>query len=517
MANAITRLLFDPVDSDRESVPRRYQFDADNRWWTIAMGIGIAALAVGAAVGLAAGGNRFLFAYLVAWAFCVSVALGCMLFVMIQHLTKARWSTTLRRIPEAVAANFPLLALAGLPILFGIHGLYHWSHADLYEVGGAHFDPVLAGKAGYFYFPFAAGTFPFFFVLRYVLFFGIWSVIGRKLYTLSVRNDAAPSVETTLKLRWWSALGIPLTAVTLAFASYDWLMSTDPHWFSTMFGVYFFAGGWLGALCLITFVALLLKKGGMVDQEITREHLQDMGKFMFGFTVFWTYIAFSQYMLYWYANLPEEIVWFQKRFTAGWGIVAWALFAFHFVLPFLILLPRITKRTYPLLATMCVWLLVMHWVDLWWIATPAMLPVEGQATEHVESSRPDRPLLAQAQEVPLTTADPVIGDPVVAEPLESNPVIGDPPGGLPDVEGLQEDGFQTGATVPQATGGMAPGQPAAAFNPVVIPPAVPIVEFMTWLGLFSLLFGVTLLRLARHALTPYGDPYFADALRFQNV
>ena len=458
MSNALTRLVFDPVDPNRDRVPRRYQFAADSRVVLVAAGVGVAALAIAAAVGIPAGLTHFLFAYLIAWVFCVSVTLGALFFVMIQHLTKARWSTTIRRIPEAMAANFPLVALAGLPILLGMHDLFHWTHEDLYVVGSETFDPILAGKRLYLNIPF--------YIARYVLYFTIWSVIARKLYTLSVRNDTDPSPENTVRMRWWSAAGMPLFAVTVSFAGYDFLMGTDPHWFSTMFGVYFFAGAFLGAVCLITFIALFLKRGGMLDTEITREHIQDMGKFMLGFTVFWAYVSFSQYMLYWYANLPEEILWFQKRFSPGWGAVAISLLALHFALPFFALLLRQTKRTYTLLGTIAVWILVMHWVDLWWIAMPSMLPA---GIEHAASPEHARVAVEAGQNL-----------------LASLQIV-------------------------------TPETPAAQMVLEVIPPAFPFVELLTWVGLFALLISATFARLSRHALTPYSDPYFADSLRFENV
>ncbi len=465
MSNPITRLLFDPVDPDREVTPRRYQFDGDSRWWMFPLGLGVALVAVAAIAGVAGGGStKALFAYLIAWVFCLSIALGAMFFVMIQHVTRARWSVTIRRIPEALVASFPLLALAGLPILFGMHDLFHWSHADLYEQGGSHFDAILYGKASYFFIPGSEasfGGFPWFFVARFVGYFAIWTWLGNKLYRVSVQNDTRPSTDNTKHLYKWSAVGLPIMAVTTAFASYDFVMSTDPHWFSTMFGVYFFSGGWLGALCLITFIALLLKKGGMLNLEVTTEHIQDMGKFMFAFVVFWTYIAFSQYMLYWYANLPEETVWYMKRFTGGWGTVAAALFIFHFVLPFLILIFRSSKRIYPIIATMAMWLLVMHWVDLWWVTMPAMLP--EAAVEHASALASNGgALLASLQTMPAEAVVPEIH-------LE------------------------------RAT------------------PTVPVLEFAMWLGMFSLFVGSTLMRLSRHALTPYSDPYFAESLTFENV
>ena len=458
MANPLS-FVFDPVAAEGDRVPKRYRFTGnDQRWGTVPLGAGAALLVIGLAVSF---GNmpRLLFAYLIGWVFCLSISLGALFFVMIHHITKARWSTTIRRIPEALVASFPLIAIAGIPVLLGMHDLFHWTHEDLYVVGGPEYDAILAGKRAYLNTPF--------FIARYVLYFAAWTWLGSRLWSISVRNDANPSAENTLQLRKISAYGIPIAAVTTAFASFDYLMSTDPHWFSTMFGIYFFAGGWLGALCLVTFIALLLKKGGMLP-EVTVEHTQDMGKYMFAFVVFWTYIAFSQYMLYWYANLPEEIVWFHKRFEGGWGVVAISLLVFNFVLPFLLLLPRATKRIAPALATMAVWLLVMHWVDLWWIAMPSM---------HVA---------AEAGHAALVTS----GGDLLASLQAVAPA-----------EAVQE----------------AVHGPAEGMGLHVVAPHLPLVEMAIWLGLFGLYVGAALLRLRRHALTPYGDPYYAESLRFENV
>jgi len=452
MSNPVSRLFFDPVDAEGDRVPARYRLSGDQRWWAVPFGAGIVLLAIGLVIML---GDvpRALFAYLIGWVFCVSIAIGALFFVMIQHVTKARWSVSIRRIAEALAASFPLLALAGIPVLLGMHDLFHWTHEELYVVGGPEYDAIIAGKQAYLNTPF--------FIVRYVIYFAFFSFIGGRLYTLSVQSDRTPDPQNTLAMRKWSAIGIVVGAVFTAFAGYDFLMSTDPHWFSTMFGVYFFAGGWLGALCLITFLALLIKKTGKLP-EVTDEHLQDMGKFMLAFVIFWTYVAFSQYMLYWYANLPEEIVWFTKRFTGGWETVAWSLVIFHFVLPFLLLLPRVTKRVAPALATMAVWLLVMHWVDLWWIAMPAMHVAEAG---HAALLSGGGEMLASLQAVPAEA-------------------------------------------VHDATSGMALH---------VVEPHLPLPEMAVGLGLALLFVGATFVRLGRHALTPYGDPYFAESLRFENV
>ncbi|MDX1418470.1 MAG: hypothetical protein R3181_00770 [Rubricoccaceae bacterium] len=455
MANPLTRLLLDPVPDDRERAARTFQLSGDYRWWAVPLGVGVVLTAL-SFLGLFADHQRFFYAYLVGWVFCVSIAIGALFFVMIQHITKARWSASLRRIPEQLAANFPLLAVLGIPILFGLHDLYHWTHEELYEVGGAYYDPILVGKQGYLNVPF--------FLARLAAYFLLWSYLGRRLYVLSVRQDTEPSVENTLKARRVSGWGIPLASVATAFASYDLLMSLDPHWFSTIYGVYFFAGGWLGALCLTTFLALLFRKAGYLEDVITVEHYHDMGKFIFGFVVFWAYIAFSQYMLIWYADLPEETQWFIDRFTNGWESLSWALLIFHFALPFFILILRSSKRILPVLAVMCGWLLVMHWIDLYWQALPTIIADAHGAGGHAPS--------AGGLEA-VGVADPSVQYPIwdTAELADTS------------------------------------SSPHAHFV---------WTDFAAWFGLFGVFLGATLWRAGRHSLTPYNDPYFADAVRFEN-
>ncbi len=449
MANPLTRLFLDPVSSDRERAARKFQLSADFRWWAVPLGIGVACLAL-SLLGLGGDSQRFWYAYLVAWMFCVSISVGALFFVMIHHIVKARWNVTLRRIPELLAANFPILFLLGLPILaFGMHDLFHWTHADLYDPSSDHYDAILAGKQSFLNTPF--------FIVRVVLYFAVWSYLGLRTYGLSVRQDTEPSVENTLKLRKVSAWGIPLCAVATAFASYDFLMSLDPHWFSTIFGVYFFAGSWLAVLSVVALIGLTLRRSGLLGLEITTEHYQDVGKYMFGFTVFWTYIAFSQYMLIWYGNLPEEIQWFADRYTNGWQTVTWALIIGHFLVPFFLLLPKVTKRTLPFLGFMCVWILVMHWVDLFWLAMPT---ITGDAAHAVATHVAD-------------------GGHAVATSM--NDVVD-----LVDVSSSQPAGLR-------------------------------MVDFATWFGMLGIFLGATFWRAGRHSLTPYNDPYFTESLHFENV
>jgi len=268
-----------------------------------------------------------------------------------------------RRVNESLVWTFPLLMVLGIPILFGMHDIYHWTHQELYVVGGPDYDEILAGKRAYLNTPFWIG--------RVVVYFVLWTYLAYKLYTISVKSDVEGAGDMSARLRKVSAWGLPVTAVATAFASYDLVMSTDPHWFSTIFGVYFFIGGILGAVCLMVLLfASMQRLGGMLDGVVTTEHYHDLGKYMFGFTVFWAYIAFSQYMLIWYAGIPEETIFYKHRLMHGWGWHSAFLLAFHFIVPFVVLLPRFTKRALPVLSIMAVWLLGMHWFDLHWIVAP---------------------------------------------------------------------------------------------------------------------------------------------------
>ena len=382
MANPFTRLI-DPVDADRDRVARKYQFTSDSRAWLAPLGLGVA-LCLVSLVGYFGDHYQFWYSYLTAWVFCLSISLGALFFVMFQHVPKAKWVTAVRRFPEMLMANFWLLALFGLPIfLFGMHDLFHWTHAELYDPTGSYYDEVVAGKAGYFFWPGPLGGMPWFFYARIVLYFASWIIVSTKLYRTSVRQDTEPRADVGKDLRRVSAWGIPLVAVTTGFAAFDLVMSLDPHWFSTIFGVYFFAGGFLAAIAAVTFMAIAYRQAGMLRMEVNDEHYHDLGKYLFAFTVFWTYIAFSQYMLIWYGNLPEETVWFEHRLIHGWENVTYSLIWFHFILPFFILIPRFTKRILPVLAIMCGWILVMHWVDLWWLIKPNLYVATGnEAYEH---------------------------------------------------------------------------------------------------------------------------------------
>jgi hypothetical protein len=362
--------LLDPLAATRSSAEGSYRFSVPQSAWLAPVGIG-AALLILSLVGWAVAPKTFFFSYLVGWTFCLTISLGALYFLFFHHLTKASWHIVVRRLAEHLAWSFPLLALLGIPLFaFGMHDLYHWTHAELYTTGSGGYDPIIAEKRAYLN--------PPFFYARLVFYFAVWTYISHRLYTVSVRHDARTDYDSPGKLRTVSAWGLPLTAVTTAFASYDLLMSLAPHWFSTIFGVYLFAGAAFAIFpVLVLASALLQRQGGVLRHAITTEHYHDLGKWMFGFTVFWAYIAFSQYMLYWYGGIPEETVWFRHRLEHGWYAFSAALFMLHFVVPFVVLLPRWTKRVLPVLSFMAVFFLVMHWFDLFWVVMPSM----GEGTE----------------------------------------------------------------------------------------------------------------------------------------
>ena len=376
MANFLTRLI-DPLGDDRDTIPQEYRYTGDWRTWGIPAALGIA-LVLLSLIGLFQDHYQFWFAYLTGWLFCLSIGLGSLLFVMFQHITKAKWVVAVRRFPEMIMSNFWVLAILAIPMLmFGMHDLYHWTHAELYDVDGAHFDGIVAGKAGYFFWPGEHGGTPWFFYIRTVFYFFAWILVSTKLYKASVRQDTDPRSETAAELRKVSAWGIPLIGVTTAFAGFDYSMTLDPHWFSTIFGVYFFSGGFVGALALMTLMAVTYHRKGMLIGEATFEHFQDLGKYLFAFMVFWMYIFFSQWMLIWYANIPEEIIWMEQRMMYGWDNVTLFLVLFHFAIPFFILITRSVKRSAVLLSIMCVWMLIMHYVDLFWQVKPALALATG--------------------------------------------------------------------------------------------------------------------------------------------
>ena len=310
--------------------------------------------------------ERAFFAYLFAFALVLSIALGALAFVLIQHATRAGWSTVVRRIAETAMATLPLFAVLFLPIaLLGFHTLYPWSHET---------DKFLEAKRWWLGADLGNGSGTKFY-FRAVIFFGIWTLLSQLLYRWSLKQDSLGDNKEardaiTRKLWTLSAGGIFLYALSQSFAAIDWLMSLQPHWYSTMFGVYYFAGSMIAFYAFLAITTWSLQKNGMLTKAINTEHYHDIGKFAFGHTVFWGYIAFCQFMLIWYANIPEETEYYMIRMEGGWGKISLSLPLVIFFLPFFMLLSRHVKRKASALITVCAYLLFTRALDLYWAIMP---------------------------------------------------------------------------------------------------------------------------------------------------
>ena len=367
--SSLLKALIDPAAPTAHKADGDHAFTGGTRGVLILTLIGIALLSVSLVVGFSESfREQFYFSYLIGWTFCLSLALGSLFVVMIKHLVRAHWIVALRRIPESAAASFPLLAILFIPILIGLfdsHGPYHhWAVEGIADPADSHYDEILAGKVAYLNRPF--------FLVRIAIYFILWTFIAGRLWWLSLLQDATRDAGISARQRHLSAWGIPITGITTSFASFDILMSLDPHWFSTIFGVYFFSGSFMAAFAFTALCLMILQRGGMLKGVVTAEHYHDLGKLMFGFVVFWAYIAFSQYMLYWYGGIPEETVWFKHRLEHGWETHSAILLVGHFILPFVLMLPRAVKRNTLLLGIMAVWLLAMQWFDHHWLAMPVL-------------------------------------------------------------------------------------------------------------------------------------------------
>ncbi|QDS92630.1 hypothetical protein FF011L_13770 [Roseimaritima multifibrata] len=340
---------------------------------------GVLVLLIGWGLGASAvEGIRYaMLAYLSAFMFCCTISLGSLFFVIIQHLTRAGWSATVRRTTELLANNVKLLAIMFLPILAAVW-VAHLTHADsetstMYQWQTAEFDAMGVAKAKQLYLN------PWFFTVRAIFCFGSWILLARFFCGLSRLQDQTGEVKITERMQFWSGPGLIVFCLTASIAAFDWIMSLAPMWFSTMFGVYIFAGSILAAHATATALVYWFQSHGKVRDEFTVEHYHDMAKLIFGFIVFWAYISFSQYLLIWYANIPEETEWFFFRQSHGWATVSILLILAHWLLPFLALMSRTLRRRPGWVVGWALYILVMHFIDLFWAIMPQATHTLGPA------------------------------------------------------------------------------------------------------------------------------------------
>jgi hypothetical protein len=308
----------------------------------------------------------FFSAYLSAYIFWIGITVGCLALLMLHHLVGGRWGFMIQRVLEAAIQTLPVMALLFIPLLFGLSDLYPWARAEVVAA-----DPLLQQKAAYLNIPF--------FVARAVVYFVVWIVLGRLLVKWSLEQDRTADPTLTQRLQKLSGPGLVLYGLTVTFSAIDWVMSLEPKWYSTIFGMIFMVSDGLAALAFVIVVSDLIKNEPPLAQVISADRFHDLGNLLLALVMLWAYMHFSQFLLIWSENLAEEIPWYLHRMNGGWEWVALALVLFLFALPFVLLLSRTTKRSAVILARVATVILFMHWLAIFWMVAPSFYP----ATFHI--------------------------------------------------------------------------------------------------------------------------------------
>jgi hypothetical protein len=314
--------------------------------------------AVASAAGAFLQPEQFFRSYLWSYAFWIGIPLGCLGILMLQHLTGGRWGISLRRLLESGTRTLPLMAVLFLPLLAGLRDLYLWARPEAVAA-----DELLQHKSLYLNQPF--------FLVRAAVYFLAWVGLAVLLNRWSRRQDETGDIDLTRRLQLVSGPGIALYILTMTFASVDWLMSLEPHWFSTIYGGLLVTGQALAAMCFCVTVAIVLAAQPPLSRIITADRLHDMGKLLLAFVMVWAYFAFSQFLIIWAGNLPEEIPYFLRRLQGGWQWLGILMVVAQFMLPFLLLLSRSRKRNPRRLVRVAVFVLLLRVVDMYWLTAPA--------------------------------------------------------------------------------------------------------------------------------------------------
>ena len=329
----------------------------------IAGGVGVIASLAGAFINPA----QFFHSYLFAYMYWVGLAIGCLGIVMVYHLTGGGWGVAVRRLLEAGAGTLPLMAVLFVPLLFGLGDIYEWTHTDVMMA-----DEVLRAKIAYLNVPF--------FIARAVIYFAAWLALLFFLDRWSRAQDRTGDARFAVLMRKLSGGGIVLLGFTVTFAAFDWVMSLEPHWFSTIFGMLFLGGQGPGAMAFVIAIAYLLSKRPEFARVLAPTILNDLGNLMLAFVMIWAYLNFSQLLIIWAGNLPEEIPWYLHRIAGGWNVIAIALAVFYFAVPFFVLLSRQNKRQHRRLAAIALGVIVARVLDLFFLVVPEFS--KGRLTVH---------------------------------------------------------------------------------------------------------------------------------------
>jgi hypothetical protein len=327
------------------------------QWQQKALLVGLAGLLL-SLTGLVLDREQFLRSYLFAYLYGTGMALGCMGILLLHHVVGGKWGMVIRRMCEAGARTLPYMAILLIPVLAGMGTLYIWTRPEAAQ------DANIQSKAAYLNVPF--------FIVRAVFYFLVWTFYARRLSDWSAEQDRTGDERLIGKMRAFSAPGLIVFVVTTTFAFVDWIMSLEPHWFSTIYGAMFLVGQVLESFAFIIALLIVLSRRPPLRDYVTPQHFHDLGNLMFAFTVLWAYLSFSQFLIIWAGNLPEEIPWYVRRLSGGWGWVAFTLVVFHFALPFLLLLQRGIKRRTDLLFKVCMLMIVIRLVDVYWVVEPSL-------------------------------------------------------------------------------------------------------------------------------------------------
>jgi len=309
------------------------------------------------AIGLLLNPAQFLQSYLMAYMFVLGITLGCLALGMVHQLSGGAWGVVIRRPIGAATRTLPVLTLLFLPIALGVHHLYSWTDAGLVAR-----DDVLRHKQIYLNVPF--------FLVRAAIYFAVWNALTYFLNAWSLEQDETGDPRLARRMQVLSAGGLVAYGLTITFASFDWLMSLEPHWFSTIYGVLIMGGQGLSAMAFLIVALVWLSRRKPLDAIIAPAHFHDLGNLMLAFVMLWAYFSFSQYLIIWSGNLPEEIAWYLHRLQTGWRFVGLTLVLFHFAVPFCVLLSRRVKREADMIVKVAIGILIARLVDLFWLIAP---------------------------------------------------------------------------------------------------------------------------------------------------